>query len=170
MSKLAWRSQYFPSCPCTEYGDEGSERHLSSSFSKKERFFWQYNVQAKGPKGQRLVLTPSELDPHRLEEIVDPVFNPAVALHGIRHRSALIQKAEKRARLLFLFHILSWILILILEQWEGSSRGWQRSDTQSKEALQHWQGVGTSKCCHQWHDSSVRASIHSASTDPKREE
>ncbi|KYM94454.1 PREDICTED: CREB3 regulatory factor [Cyphomyrmex costatus] len=58
----------------------GKERH-----SKKERFFWQYNVQAKGPKGQRLIARARLEDPHVLNEATDPVFSPHCALRGIKH-------------------------------------------------------------------------------------
>jgi len=58
---------------------------LSSSVSKKERYFWQYNVQAKGPKGQRLVLKTRLEDPHVLNEITDPVFSPECSVRGIKH-------------------------------------------------------------------------------------
>ncbi|XP_059476019.1 protein CREBRF homolog isoform X2 [Neocloeon triangulifer] len=53
--------------------------------SKKERFFWQYNVQAKGPKGQRLVLKTKQEDPHCLNEVTDPVFSPSCSVRGIKH-------------------------------------------------------------------------------------
>lgn len=53
--------------------------------TKKERYFWQYNVQAKGPKGQRLVLKTKQEDPHVLNEITDPVFSPNCAVRGIKH-------------------------------------------------------------------------------------
>ncbi|XP_046385642.1 protein CREBRF homolog isoform X2 [Ischnura elegans] len=53
--------------------------------SKKERFFWQYNVQAKGPKGQRLVLKTKLEDPHVLNEVTDPVFSPHCSVRGIKH-------------------------------------------------------------------------------------
>jgi hypothetical protein len=56
-----------------------------SSNSKKERFFWQYNVQAKGPKGQRLVMKCKMEDPHVLNEITDPVFSPDCSVRGIKH-------------------------------------------------------------------------------------
>lgn len=59
---------------------------LSSSMTKKERYFWQYNVQAKGPKGQRLVLKTRFEDPHVLNEITDPVFSPECSVRGIKHR------------------------------------------------------------------------------------
>ncbi|GLV31758.1 Repressed by TOR [Carabus blaptoides fortunei] len=57
----------------------------SRSMTKKERYFWQYNVQAKGPKGQRLVLKTKQEDPHVLNEITDPVFSPNCAVRGIKH-------------------------------------------------------------------------------------
>ena len=52
----------------------------------KERFFWQYNVQAKGPKGQKLSLDTTIHDPHKLNDIIDPVFSDNVSVHGIKHR------------------------------------------------------------------------------------
>ncbi|XP_012259728.2 CREB3 regulatory factor [Athalia rosae] len=61
-------------------GDGVRDRH-----SKKERYFWQYNVQAKGPKGQRLVARARLEDPHVLNEATDPVFSPHCALRGIKH-------------------------------------------------------------------------------------
>lgn len=54
--------------------------------SKKERFFWQYNVQAKGPKGQKISLTPETVDPHVLNEVQDPVFSQYCSVDGIKHR------------------------------------------------------------------------------------
>ena len=36
-----------------------------SGSSKKERHFWQYNVQAKGPKGQKINLETTVEDPHK---------------------------------------------------------------------------------------------------------
>ena len=54
--------------------------------SKKERFFWQYNVQAKGPKGQKINLTPEAVDPHVLNKVQDPVFSPYCSVDGIKHR------------------------------------------------------------------------------------
>lgn len=55
-----------------------------SSASKKERYFWQYNVQAKGPKGQRLVIKTQAEDPHVLNEVTDPVFSPNCSVRGIK--------------------------------------------------------------------------------------
>lgn len=54
--------------------------------SKAERYFWQYNIQAKGPKGQRLVMKTKLEDPHVLNEVTDPVFSPSCSLRGIKHR------------------------------------------------------------------------------------
>ncbi len=38
----------------------------STASTRRERFFWQYNVQAKGPKGQRLVLAPTQEGKNRM--------------------------------------------------------------------------------------------------------
>lgn len=64
-------------------GEGGSTS--SGKAAKKERFFWQYNVQAKGPKGQRLVLKTKQEDPHHLNEVTDPVFSPQCSVQGIKH-------------------------------------------------------------------------------------
>ena len=61
--------------------------NLGSGSGRKERFFWQYNVQAKGPKGQKLALDTRIHDPHELNDIIDPVFSDNVQVHGIKHRS-----------------------------------------------------------------------------------
>ena len=61
----------------------------TSSGSKKERHFWQYNVQAKGPKGQKINFETKIDDPHVLNEIVDPVFSGDVKMQGIKHRFLL---------------------------------------------------------------------------------
>ncbi|XP_017787279.1 PREDICTED: protein CREBRF homolog [Nicrophorus vespilloides] len=65
--------------------DEHGGTTRGSSASKKERFFWQYNVQAKGPKGQRMLLKTKTENPHVLNEITDPVFSPDCAVRGIKH-------------------------------------------------------------------------------------
>lgn len=64
----------------------GGTGHKRSSLNKqqKERFFWQYNVQAKGPKGQRLVIKSNVEDPHKLDEVTDPVFSPNCSVRGIK--------------------------------------------------------------------------------------
>ena len=67
--------------------DEEDLANLGSGSGRKERFFWQYNVQAKGPKGQKLALDTRIHDPHELNDIIDPVFSDNVQVHGIKHRS-----------------------------------------------------------------------------------
>uniref|UniRef100_A0A1B6DH34 BZIP domain-containing protein n=1 Tax=Clastoptera arizonana TaxID=38151 RepID=A0A1B6DH34_9HEMI len=62
-----------------------SDGESSQRNSKRERYFWQYNVQAKGPKGQRLVLKTKCEDPHFLNQVTDPVFSPQCTLQGIKH-------------------------------------------------------------------------------------
>lgn len=57
--------------------------HMSGS-KCKERYFWQYNVQAKGPKGKRLVFQSRLEDPHVLNEATDPVFSPNCSVRGIK--------------------------------------------------------------------------------------
>ncbi|CAH1973009.1 unnamed protein product [Acanthoscelides obtectus] len=64
--------------------DENDKQGKQSS-SKKERYFWQYNVQAKGPKGQRLVMKTKLEDPHRLNQVTDPVFSTECSVRGIKH-------------------------------------------------------------------------------------
>ncbi|KAK2575708.1 hypothetical protein KPH14_012097 [Odynerus spinipes] len=66
-------------------GGDSADVGRESRHSKKERYFWQYNVQAKGPKGQRLVARTRLEDPHVLNEATDPVFSPQCALRGIKH-------------------------------------------------------------------------------------
>lgn len=66
-------------------GSGSVDSSRESKHSKKERYFWQYNVQAKGPKGQRLVARTRLEDPHVLNEATDPVFSPHCALRGIKH-------------------------------------------------------------------------------------
>lgn len=69
-----------------DQGIRGSNDNTrESKLSKKEKYFWQYNVQAKGPKGQRLVARVRLEDPHVLNEATDPVFSPHCALRGIKH-------------------------------------------------------------------------------------
>lgn len=57
-----------------ESTDGEGDKDRPSRSSKKERFFWQYNVQAKGPKGQRLVLKTKQEDPHVLNEVGKPLL------------------------------------------------------------------------------------------------
>ncbi|XP_008202468.1 protein CREBRF homolog isoform X2 [Nasonia vitripennis] len=66
-------------------GRSTNESPSKDSKHKKEKYFWQYNVQAKGPKGQRLVARARLENPHVLNEATDPVFSPHCALRGIKH-------------------------------------------------------------------------------------
>jgi len=54
---------------------------------KQKQYFWQYNIQSKGPKGTRLKLAiESPSDPHVLNDFEDPVFDEGnTAVAGIRH-------------------------------------------------------------------------------------
>ena len=63
--------------------NNNQKSHFSGS-KKNARFFWQYNVQAKGPKGQRLVIKTQAEDPHHLNEVTDPVFSPNCSVRGIK--------------------------------------------------------------------------------------
>ncbi|KAJ8954825.1 hypothetical protein NQ318_023382 [Aromia moschata] len=65
--------------------DDDDEQSNKTTNGKKERYFWQYNVQAKGPKGQRLVMKCKLEDPHCLHEVTDPVFSPDCSVRGIKH-------------------------------------------------------------------------------------
>lgn len=52
----------------------------------QQRYFWQYNVQSKGPKGTRIVsLQDICNDPHVLMEAKDPVFSPDCSMEGVKH-------------------------------------------------------------------------------------
>ncbi|XP_047531059.1 protein CREBRF homolog [Vanessa atalanta] len=64
--------------------DDCPERK-EARLAKKEKYFWQYNVQAKGPKGQRLILKKKLEDPHVLNSVTDPVFSPNCNVKGIKH-------------------------------------------------------------------------------------
>lgn len=79
---------------------DDDEDRITKGSNKKERFFWQYNVQAKGPKGQRLVLKSKMEDPHRLNEVTDPVFSPDCSVRGIKHSGKA--RKGKKVNLLFL--------------------------------------------------------------------
>ncbi|XP_029658368.1 uncharacterized protein LOC115232556 [Octopus sinensis] len=64
-----------------------SKETLSSSVKRREKqYFWQYNVQSKGPKGQKMRLLPEEQDPHVLNTFEDPVFELGTTSKlGLRH-------------------------------------------------------------------------------------
>ena len=81
-----------------------SKLNTSGSGSKKERHFWQYNVQAKGPKGQKINFETKIEDPHKLNDIVDPVFSGDVKMQGIKHRYVIISDfGRKNSNILCLF-------------------------------------------------------------------
>ena len=74
-----------------------------------------YNVQAKGPKGQKITFETKIEDPHVLSDIVDPVFSGEVQLQGIKHRYLNHFKHRYTQILkvilfleLFSFHFISW--------------------------------------------------------------
>lgn len=52
-----------------------------------KRYFWQYNVQSKGPKGPKFSPTSFDEndDPHVFNEISDPVFAPDCQVEGVKH-------------------------------------------------------------------------------------
>ncbi|VVC96758.1 unnamed protein product [Leptidea sinapis] len=75
-----------------ESNDESHEKKEPRRNIKKERFFWQYNVQAKGPKGQRLILNKKSEDPHVLNSVTDPVFSPNCNVKGIKHRQEKVME------------------------------------------------------------------------------
>ena len=66
---------------------------LTGRKEAKERHFWQYNVQAKGPKGARVSIEPGVCDPHQYVDVKDPVFSSsALSVQGIKHRWARVNK------------------------------------------------------------------------------
>ena len=107
--------------------DEEDLANLGSGSGRKERFFWQYNVQAKGPKGQKLALDTRIHDPHELNDIIDPVFSDNVQVHGIKHRSVCLSVCLSVGQLVKLFKYK----IPILFQWQSQERRRQRSNRQS---------------------------------------
>ncbi|KAI4459185.1 adult retina protein [Holotrichia oblita] len=66
-------------------GDSDDDDDQQTKAMKREKYFWQYNVQAKGPKGQRLVMKTKMENPHVLNEVTDPVFSTECAVRGIKH-------------------------------------------------------------------------------------
>lgn len=71
--------------------DVNNKWSLNMGRSRKgseKRYFWQYNVQSKGPKGPRLGSSASfdnEEDPHVFREVSDPVFAPDCQVEGVKH-------------------------------------------------------------------------------------
>lgn len=79
----------------SDYDDNSQDswsykQEADSSQRKSRQFFWQYNLQSKGPKGARVNFEQLENDdPHVLKDFEDPVFDPVaskfVAGTTIRH-------------------------------------------------------------------------------------
>ncbi|KAI1305781.1 Protein CREBRF -like protein [Halotydeus destructor] len=74
----------------TTSDDANNRWALNMGRSRKggqQRFFWQYNVQSKGPKGTRLSAPadPEAADPHVLAEATDPVFSEGCKIEGVKH-------------------------------------------------------------------------------------
>ncbi|GAB1604776.1 uncharacterized protein LOC115232556 [Argonauta hians] len=68
------------------HSPSGKERLPSTVKRKEKQYFWQYNVQSKGPKGQKMRLLPEEQDPHILNTFEDPVFELGTTSKlGLRH-------------------------------------------------------------------------------------
>lgn len=51
----------------------------------QKRYFWQYNVQSKGPKGTRFSSADDPGDPFVLPEASDPVFSTDCQVEGVKH-------------------------------------------------------------------------------------
>lgn len=51
----------------------------------QKRYFWQYNVQSKGPKGTRICASDDPEDPFVLSEASDPVFSNDCQIEGVKH-------------------------------------------------------------------------------------
>lgn len=70
----------------SDISDTPMEESLTELAKKSKQYFWQYNVQAKGPKGTRLKLKINDSDPHHPSNFEDPVFDAnSTSLVGIRH-------------------------------------------------------------------------------------
>ncbi|XP_076435199.1 uncharacterized protein LOC143275014 isoform X2 [Babylonia areolata] len=70
----------------SDFSDSPLEESLTELAKKSKQYFWQYNVQAKGPKGTRLKLQINDADPHHPSTFEDPVFDAnSTSLVGIRH-------------------------------------------------------------------------------------
>lgn len=67
------------------HASQDAEPASPDGHKKKKRYFWQYNVQAKGPKGPRLSMARDSADPHVLHDVTDPVFSPECHLEGVKH-------------------------------------------------------------------------------------
>jgi len=66
----------------------GSVRARAGATGKEKTFFWQYNTQAKGPKGKRLCHVVEDDDPYVLHDFEDPVFDSELLVNT--HLSGLL--------------------------------------------------------------------------------
>lgn len=70
----------------SDISDTPLQESLTELAKKSKQYFWQYNVQSKGPKGTRLKLSMTDEDPHKPAKFEDPVFDATnTTLVGIRH-------------------------------------------------------------------------------------
>lgn len=107
--------------------DNGSDNECDSSVTNrninsihlvskgKERFFWQYNVQAKGPKGKRLIFQSKLEDPHILNEVSDPVFNSNCSVKGIKVYKVITWSFPEIFQFVYL-HIILYSIVVRLEK------------------------------------------------------
>lgn len=65
--------------------ESDSEDGAKPGGRKQKRYFWQYNTQAKGPKGKRLCKSVTNCDPHVLNDFEDPVFDPDLNQMSYKH-------------------------------------------------------------------------------------
>lgn len=56
-----------------------------STSRKRQRYFWQYNLQAKGAKGEKLQVISHQDDPHHLDAVTDPVFSPGIHIKYVNN-------------------------------------------------------------------------------------
>lgn len=69
----------------TVSGSSSSSESRQGQGHSDTTYFWQYNTQAKGPKGQRLCKGLAANDPHKIVSFEDPVFDPKLSQWNLRH-------------------------------------------------------------------------------------
>ncbi|GFY55496.1 protein CREBRF homolog [Trichonephila inaurata madagascariensis] len=74
-----------------------SSKHASANILDKKRssrYFWQYNMQSKGPKGRsKMKLSGKSTNVHDLSKVADPVFSTSSSIAGGKH-SGKIRKGD----------------------------------------------------------------------------
>lgn len=82
-----WYLGHFLICIMASFAEPSSSfiEEFISSGRKEKRFFWQYNMQSKGPKGKRLAKALENNDPHILHDFEDPVFDPELQDMKYKH-------------------------------------------------------------------------------------